>query len=84
MTKKPTRKQPVPRLLWLFIMLAMIVTVSIPQLIPAARSEGHAPAFYCALGLGASVALILVGRLIGFVLRRPESYWLKSRSGGAE
>lgn len=82
MTQKPiSRKSPVSRLLWLLIMLGMALAAGAQWLVPE-EEAGSIPAFYCLLGLGASFVLILFSRLLGFILKRPQNYWVEDSVGG--
>lgn len=82
MTQKRTvsRKNPISRTLWIFLMAAMVVAAGSQWLVPA--KDTQMPAFYCLLGLGVSFVLILFTRLVGFILKRPQDYWQEDSIGG--
>lgn len=64
------------RILWVAF-IAALVAVSIAGLLLPADGENNAFFFYPAFGFAASVLLVLLSRLLGFFLKRPDNYWEK-------
>lgn len=83
MTNKPTHEKPIAlpaatiRRLWRGFACALTLTVFTQFFItpkPYFTIDGQFW-FYPVLGLLASIAMVLMAKLLGYFLKRPEDYW---------
>lgn len=72
-------KKTIPRLLWLALLMLMAATSVAGYFLPRHSyfvfdSE---PLFYAALGFALPFFVVVIARITGFILKRPEDYWEK-------
>lgn len=70
-------KTPLPKPLWLLLLVAALSALVVQFFIPAKSyfvfdSE---PAFFAVAGVAIPFLLVVVSRIAGFILRQPPDYW---------